>query len=165
MEQWKVVKDFKNYEVSDEGKIRNISTGRILKPKLNRGGYNIVDLYIKGRAVTKRIHRLVAEAFIPNPDNKSDVNHINENKTDNRVKNLNWMTRTENINHGTRNKCSAISQSKPIIVIYHDNTYEEYPSAKIASEELGLWQTHITAVLKGRLKTTGGLKFEYKGEN
>lgn len=178
MKLWKAIENFDNYEVSDIGEVRNKKTGRILKPKINRYGYFQVDLSVNGKVTQKTVHRLVAETFIQNPDNKPQVNHINEIKSDNCVDNLNWMTSKENANWGTRNermknnpnwkknhneqlKKAHESKENPIIVIYRDDTYEEYPSATIAAKELGLWQQNIVKVLKGRRKTTGNLRFEY----
>lgn len=175
--EWKKIKGFNNYEVSNEGEVRNIDTGKVLKQEDNRG-YLRVILYVNGKKTHKKIHRLVAEAFIPNPDNKPQVNHIDENKKNNSVGNLEWATAKENSNYGTRTqriinntewKKSNTehlqrlheSNSKPIILVYRDNTYEEYPSATIAAQDLGLWRPHIVSVLKGRRKTTGGLKFKY----
>ena len=101
MEKWKKIDGFENYSVSSEGRVRNDKTGRVLKNKLVRG-YQSVMLY-PGRKMMI-VHRLVALAFIPNPSNLPQVNHINEIKTDNRVENLEWCTAKHNINHGTRNK-------------------------------------------------------------
>lgn len=162
--KWKIIKDYENYEVSDSGLVRNRKTGRELKGLDNRG-YLRVCLYKYDKQTFKSIHRLVAETFIPNPDKKPEVNHINEIKCDNRIENLEWMTSKENMNYGNRSKRQAVSKSKPIIVIYRDNTYEYYPSATICAEELGLWKGNINSVIKGRRKTAGGLRFEYAGSN
>ena len=182
MKEWQTIEGFDNYEVSTLGKVRNKKSCKILKGYDNGFGYLRVDLFDNGKRATKRVHRLVAEAFIPNPLNKSDVNHINEIKTDNRADNLNWMTSEENVNYGTRNermknnpqwrknnaehmKKIHKSNSKPIYALYPDGTDEYYPSATIAAKELGLWQASITACLKGRLKTSGRLRFEYAKGN
>jgi hypothetical protein len=85
MEIWKKIDGFETYSVSNKGRVRNDVTGRVLKPSSVRG-YQLVML-CPGRKMT-RVHRLVAQAFIPNPDNLPQVNHINEDKTDNRVENL-----------------------------------------------------------------------------
>jgi len=158
---WADIKDFKDYEISTEGKVRNKRRGRVLKDRINTSGYLSVILYVNGKPISKLVHRLVAEAFIPNPDNKPQVNHINEIKTDNRVTNLNWMTRLENCNYGTRNK----RIQKPIYVLYPNGTDKYYPSIKLAAKEFGLWNQNITNALKGRGKTVGGLRFEYAETN
>lgn len=160
-EIWKTIEGFENYEVSTEGEVRNKNTGRVLKQWLNENGYFQVVLCLNGKKTVKRVHRLVAEAFIPNPDNNPQVNHIDEDKTDNLVENLNWMTAKENSNYGTSTQRQAENISKPIIAIYRDNTYEEFPSATIAAKELGLWQQNIVKVLKGKRNKTGGLRFRY----
>ena len=159
--EWKKIKGFENYEISNEGEVRNIKSRLVLKGYCGTWGYLRVNLYTNGKATSKLIHRLVAEAFVPNPDNKSDVNHINEIKTDNRVKNLEWMTSKENNSYGTRIERVVASNSIPIYTLYPDGTDEYFLSATIAAKELGLWRAHIVQVLKGQRKTTGGLRFEY----
>ena len=96
MESWRVIDDYENYEVSNLGNIRNMSTGKNLNGTLTNNGYLVVSLYNNGNKTTKYIHRLVAEAFIENPDDLKEVDHINCDKTDNRVENLRWITRSDN---------------------------------------------------------------------
>ena len=90
MEQW--VDTYGYYQISNLGNIRNKNTNRILKQSTNAKGYKIITLHINKKRVTYRVHRLVAEAFIPNPNNYPVINHKNGNKMDNRVENLEWCT-------------------------------------------------------------------------
>lgn len=159
--EWKKIKGFENYEISNEGEVRNIITGLVLKQADNGRGYLEVGLHINKKRKHKYIHRLVAEAFIPNPESKPEVNHIDENKTNNNVSNLEWVTRTENNNYGTHNERLGISRSKPIYVLYPDGTEEYYSGVRIASRALGIHDSSIVAILKGRYKASSGLKFEY----
>ncbi len=112
-EVWRDIPEFENhYQASNMGRIKSIertatdSIGRIvlrrskiLKPQLNPCGYGVVRLYVNGVAVTSTAHTLIAKTFIPNPENKPEVNHKKGIKTDNRVSELEWVTRQENITH------------------------------------------------------------------
>ena len=92
-----------NYEISNSGLVRNKTTNHLLHLHLDRKGYRTVSFSTPTRRVcTKKVHRLVAIAFIPNPENKSDVNHKDGNKSNNNDWNLEWMTRKENIEHAMR---------------------------------------------------------------
>lgn len=101
MEKWKDIDGFPDYKISSEGKILRISKNYYLKPCLDKSiGYFVVNLYdTKGRPHRKFLHRLIAEAFIPNPENKRTVNHIDGNKSNNELSNLEWATDSENMLH------------------------------------------------------------------
>lgn len=97
MEHWKTIKGFENYQVSDQGRVRSVKTGNILKTHPNTHGYLIVSL---GRKHKERIHRLVARAFLSGYFESAHVDHLNGVKTDNRSVNLQWVTPRENITRG-----------------------------------------------------------------
>lgn len=108
MERWKPIRDFEGfYEVSTWGNIRN-AKGKHIKPYKNFKGYLRVDIFKNGKRVHKRVNRLVAEAFILNPFNLPQVNHIDGNKLNNSYTNLEWVTDEENKAH--RNKMLQISR-------------------------------------------------------
>lgn len=96
MEKWSPIPDT-HYSVSSEGRVRNDETSKIKALDKRHDGYCKVDLYSEGNRSSKRVHRLVAEAFIPNPDNKPQVNHIDGNKINNNVENLEWVDGSENM--------------------------------------------------------------------
>ena len=110
-EVWRDVVGFEGfYKVSNKGNVFSVERlnsrgyrcgGRILKPRYDKDGYLIVGLYINGVGKKKRVHRLVTEAFIPNPEGLPQINHIDEVKDNNNVENLEWCTSKDNINHGT----------------------------------------------------------------
>ena len=96
MEVWKDIKGYEgHYQVSDMGNVRSLKRNKNLKPSPSNHGYLLVDLYKDGKRKMCKVHRLVAQTFIPNPENKPTVDHINTIKTDNRVSNLRWFTRKE----------------------------------------------------------------------
>ena len=102
---WKKINNF-DYEISNTGEIRN-SKNKIIKQRRDKDGYYIVNLYKDGIQYTKKVHRLVAEAFIPNPESKPQIDHIDTNRLNNSVENLKWCTKEENMNNPlTKNNLS-----------------------------------------------------------
>ena len=99
MEKFKQIKGYENYLISDQGRVYSYYTKKFLKPHKNTCGYLFVVLYKNGVCKNYRIHRLVALTFIPNPENKRTVNHIDGCKINNHVSNLEWCTNKENIRH------------------------------------------------------------------
>lgn len=99
LEIWETIEDFPDYKVSNKGRVMRIKGYKLIKPFDNGRGYNCVHLYKNGKRYNKRIHRLVAEAFIEGREEGYEVNHIDGNKKNNFVDNLEWCTRSENIKH------------------------------------------------------------------
>ena len=113
MEEWKNVIGYEGlYEVSNMGNVRNVRRNKLLKLTKTYYGYIQVNLYKNGIRTGLRVHRLVAQAFLPNPDNLPEVNHLDEDKTNNRVDNLEWCDRKYNNNYGDRLKKSINTKIK-----------------------------------------------------
>lgn len=161
-EEWVNIKDYNNYQVSSLGRVRNKRTHKILKPAVNSYGYHRVNLYNTQGMKSKFVHRLVAEAFISNYEHKQEINHIDEDKSNNHVSNLEWSTRTENINHGTRNERSSRKQSIPIIATnLKTGESREFYGTNECARQLSLDSGNICKVLKGRLTQFKGYMFKY----
>lgn len=112
-EAWKPVVGFEGlYEVAPCGAIRNSRTLRWLSPSVKDDGYTSVKLFKDGRGYQKSVHRVVAEAYLPNPESKPQVNHKDLNKKNNDVSNLEWVTQEENLAHAIRNGTNKTRISK-----------------------------------------------------
>lgn len=160
VEEWRTIEGFENYEVSNLGRVRKVT---YIKQRGDFNGYPVVNLFKNGKEKTVKVHRLVAKAFIPNPNNLSQVNHINEVKTDNTVTNLEWCTSQYNNNWGTRTDRMAAKHCKPIQQLSIDGTLiEEFDSTYDAQAKLGINNSNICACLKGRRKTAGNFMWKYK---
>ena len=132
------VVNFSNYQVSNFGNVKNVITGRILKQNL-RGGYLSVGMTCDGDRSMKTIHRLVAIAFLPNPENKICVDHISRDKTNNHISNLRWATSTEN----QQNVSIRLDNSSGITGVNFDKLTQKW-RARITADggriNLGLFQ-------------------------
>ena len=184
-EIWKEIEGYPNYQVSNMGRIKRLSTGyyrrteKILKPQLQNNGYLHIKLSQKDKTKCILVHRLVAQVFIPNPNNLPQVNHINEDKTDNRVENLEWCTQKYNINYGngiskrvktnkengTYKKIGEINskiRSKSILQFSKDNSFiRKWDCIMDVQKELGYDNRQICSCLKNRQKTAKGFKWVY----
>jgi hypothetical protein len=182
-EIWKYIENFYGYyEVSNRGRIRSVDRyvdhrfgysqlrkGKMKKITLDKDGYGLLHLYKNNKNHTRKAHRLVLQAFVPNPENKPQVNHINGNKLDNRVENLEWCTDKENKIHafatGLRNHNSI---KKKVLMSSKDNEpLLIFDSITEASRETGINLGNICSCCKGKIyKTVGGYKWSYyKGES
>lgn len=187
-EEWREILGFENmYQVSNQGRIFSLRNNKILKPKKTRTGYYRVSLSAKGIRKDYLVHRLVANAFIPNPEKKLTVNHINENKHDNCIENLEWATQSEQNIHGTRIARVIAStdykgrninyelvaakhdyhqinrkQMKPVLQYdKHGIFIARHDGVAAASRSIGINAGHICCCLKGRRNSCGGYQWKY----
>ena len=157
------IEGFENYEVSNLGKVRNIKSGRILKPFPNRDGYLGHSLCENNKRKHLYLHRIIATAFIDNPGKKPQVNHIDENKLNNDLSNLEWCTERENVIHGTRTKRAAEKLSRKVIQLdLNDNVLNEFESMRQAERETGVLVGNISSCCNGKTKSAGGYKWRRK---
>lgn len=161
MEEWRVIAEAPRYSVSSEGRVRNDRTGRFLRAGINSDGYLSVVLARDGlAAISRKVHRLVAEAFISNPDGKPEVNHRDEfgTKTDNSVGNLEWNTKSENQRHAFANGLHPGRRGGLIRVVETGEVFET--QAEVAAA-IGGHQAAVSRVLKGLQKFHMGYSLEY----
>lgn len=163
---WKPVVGFEGYyAVSNTGEVMSLRKNRRLRQRIDRYGYPKVAFSVHGKSFYFTVHRLVATAFIPNPEQKKTVNHINEDKTDNRAENLEWLTTRENDNHGSRNKRMASTKSKrPVILICPNGSKVRYQGVKDASRKTGQAHSQIARFCKSHKKTVHGYEWRYEDE-
>lgn len=184
-EIWKDIQGYEDlYQISNYGKVRslprNTTKGKILKPGKMTNGYLQVVLYKDGKRFQKKVHRLVAEAFLPNPNNLPQINHKDENKEKNVIylnddgsvneeaSDLEWVTAKENINYGTgierRAKANTNGKcSKKVFQLNLDGTLlKEWSSTREIQRELGFRQNNISQCCLGKIKTSNGFIWKYK---
>lgn len=155
MEQWKEVKDYEKYQVSNYGRFRSTKTGVPVIKEINATGHGYKLAFMsKGRTEDvwqTNLHRLIATAFIPNPENKPCVNHIDGNKINNRVENLEWCTHSENTRHAYRIGLLHSRFNKPVNQYDLNNTLiRKFSSIREAKKETGLDATGIGRCARGR---------------
>lgn len=157
-EIWKPIKDFEGlYEISNLGIVRSLYNNIILKPSSNGRGWLKVGLHKKGQITQRYIHRLVGQAFIPNPGNLPEINHIDEDKTNNQVSNLEWCTSEYNLHYGNRmNKLK-----KAVLQFNKDGVLvKEWESGTLAYKQTNI--CHISDCCNGNRKSAGGYIWKYK---
>lgn len=172
-EIWKEIEGYEGrYEISSFGRIRsylqNKTSGRIRIGNLTKKGYLSVLLYDEnGNSKWCPVHRLVASAFIGNPSNLPQVNHKDEDKTNNRVDNLEWCTNEYNVNYGTRNlraaeqnKCCETT-SRKVCSVDKDGNIAVYDSIGEAERQTGCSHSNIVRTLKGRTSHCGNMQWFY----
>lgn len=161
METWKDIKGYEGlYQVSNEGRIKNIKRDKILS-NLNANGYMGINLHKNGVMKQYKIHRLVAESFIPNPNSLPQVNHKDECKSNNSVENLEWCDAGYNSNYGTRNH--RISETKKnILYQYSGNTLVAVYSSLSELQTKGFNIGHISECCSGKRNKHNGYRWSYQ---
>ena len=153
---WKTIEQFPNFEINESGVVRNARTHYVTTQRMNRKGYLYVQLNDGEKNHCCLVHRLVAETFIPNPENLPIVNHIDECCVHNSVDNLEWISYKGNSNHGTRNERIVRERKIPIIgFLDSGETTLRYPSRYDASRDLGVSEHAIRAAMKNLNKCRG----------
>lgn len=184
MEIWKKIDNFPNYMISNLGRVKslnyrgNTKKEVLLTPYKNNEGYLGLNLWNNGKCKHYTIHRLVAQAFISNPENKPFIDHINTIRNDNRVENLRWVTSKENRNNpltlykirGDKSchygKFGILNNNHRIILQYtEDGVFiKEWGSTMDIHRELGIDNSSISKCCRGKYKTAGGFIWRYKKE-
>lgn len=174
-EFWKDVSGYEGlYQVSNKGQIKSICSHvrlqngelmlkkpHILKPQ-SRNGYKCVNLFKDGKSRTLNIHRLVAEAFVPNPQNYPVVNHKDEDKANNIVGNLEWCSHAYNLNYKSAQRRRAISQGKAVCQFDKNGVLiARYPTLSDACRSTGINFRNISLCCKNKRKTAGGYYWVY----
>ena len=165
IEEWREAPGVPGYEVSTFGRVRNSVTGRVRKESIGKRGYPVLPVKIDGQFYLKTVHRLVALAFLPNPYNKREVNHINGDKTDNRVENLEWCTRQENDAHARRTGLHKSDGDKPVSQYTVSGKFvARFKSVSDASRKTGINRHGISyvALCRPKYKTAGGYRWKHE---
>ena len=174
IEIWKDIKDYEGlYQVSNWGRVKSLGNGgthktsRILKSAKNTRGYLQVQLSKNGKRKWFFIHRLVAEVFLENPENLPQVNHIDEDKTNNRVENLEWKSHKDNNNHGTRNERISKAntngkKTKRVLQLSLDGELIKVWESTQECGRNGFCQSSVVDCCLGKQKTHKGFRWEYE---
>lgn len=158
-EIWKDIEDYKGkYQISNLGRVKSLNysnTGKegIINAKDNSKGYLRVRLYKDGKRKNYRVNRLVAQTFLPNPSNLPEVNHIDQDKHNNCVDNLEWCTTQYNVEYSQGKAVIGISKVSGLIL--------EFPSIREAEKQMGISHSHICECCKGKRKSAKGFYWHY----
>ena len=162
MEEWRDIKGYEGaYQVSSYGRIRSFKNNKVkvLKAQHHYKGYLFVTLLKNGISKKYKVHRLVAQAFIPNPNNYPQVNHKDEVKDNNVVENLEWCTASYNNTYNNKAKKIGETHNKKVICL---NTGEIFDSVKDARNKYNIkGRSNISECCKGKRKTAGGMRWAY----
>lgn len=160
----KTIKDYPSYEVFYDGRVFSHKSKKFLKPINAGNGYYRVELFNGKGSSLCLIHRLVAEAFIENKYGYKQINHIDEDKSNNHADNLEWCSSKYNMNYGTRNERASKSKNKPVRQIdLYGNLVNVFESAKQANEITNISRSHISNCCHGKRRMAGGYKWSFDG--
>ena len=170
-EEWRCIKFLLGkYEVSQYGRIRKTDTRKIRKTPTSKRGYPVFSCYINGKMKLVTVHKCVATEFLPNPDNKREVNHIDGNKENNFIGNLEWVTPRQNMLHARKIGLHKSDGDKPVLMILNGVVINKFRSASQAERETGISRSNICNVCNKRIikrsggvcKTAGGYEWEWE---
>lgn len=158
---WKEIPEWNWYLINEQGQVFNSRTNKNVYGDINNIGYHRVTLYDHGKQKRFFVHRLVAQLFLDNPDNRNEVNHIDGNKDNNNVNNLEWCDRTYNEHEARR---TGLKEYKPFEVIFADGTVKQYEFTPQLAKELNVTKRTIMNYLQGKSKgyiDKGIIKIQY----
>lgn len=154
-EEWIQIKGYENlYEINKQGEIRSLhkrNFGIFISRRIDRAGYYTVRLSKNGRTSTAFLHKLLGIAFLPNPDNKKFINHIDGNKLNFKLSNLEWCTASENMKHAYQSKLINIGVLRPCKKVIDVRTKTVYPSIAAACKKTNLSYSHFKRMLTGNV--------------
>ena len=167
---WKNIPGYEGkYQASEFGMVRSTNrivkkgnkkvpskvSGQLISPYVGTDGYLRVDMSRNGNRRHEKLHSIIAKTFIPNPDNKETVNHIDENKLNNTVSNLEWMTNAENVNYGTRIQRVKEKYGTKVIRISPSKHVESFATLHDAEQKTGILRQSIAYAIKNKTKLKG----------
>ena len=160
--EWREVKEYTNYEVNWFGEIRHKKRKHILKPRSNNGGYQYVNFKINGKNTNFAVHRIVANAFIPNPNGYTEVNHKDYDKTNNCVENLEWVSSSQNSKHSYLKQENHTARGKKVKQYSKDGDFiKTFETVSEAAREMGCSISAISNCCLGRTKTSQGYLWSF----
>lgn len=160
--EWREVKEHQNYEVNNLGEIRHKKRQHILKPRANKGGYQYVSFKIDGKAKNFAVHRIVANAFIPNPNGYTEVNHKDYNRMNNCVENLEWVNSSQNKRHAYLKEDNKITRGKQVNQYdKNGNFIKTFDTISLAAQAMNCCVSAISNCCLGRTKTSQGFRWSF----